>query len=247
MNKRILMFAAMVIAANSILFTGCFNNKKVTGMKITPYALMIRVDSNNSLSADIEPIEAIGATINWSISDPSIAEINKLDDNWVLIQPKAVGEAVVTAKTKKGDLTSSAVVIIKPVPIDDDYATQIPGFYFGNTKINDETIEIGKLITVKYHDRNKMVYSIDGKFKLSRTGNEECSIKVDYITDVSKTGSYTYKADGEIEVTINGKLYPATIEGVFSSDLELKIKIKDVPELGNVTINFQGYRKDKVD
>jgi uncharacterized lipoprotein YajG len=249
MNNRIFIIAAMVIAATSILITGCFN-KKTTGMKVTPSAIMIPVNINNSLSADIEPIEAMTSTsITWTISDPNIATIDKLSDDWVLIQPKNVGEAVVTAKTKKGDFTSSALVIINPVKIDDDFATQIPGFYFGNTKINGETVEINKLITIKYHDRNQMVFSIDDKFKLSRTENVECSIKVDYIADVTKEGEYSYKyrAAGEIDVTIDGKTYPATIEGIFSGTLDLSIKIKEVPELGTVTINFSGSNKYKVD
>ena len=95
MNKRIFIIAAMLIAATSILITGCFN-KKATGIKVTPSAIMIPVNNNNnSLSADIEPIEAMTSTsITWTISDPNIATIDKLSDDWVLIKPKNVGEKV---------------------------------------------------------------------------------------------------------------------------------------------------------
>jgi hypothetical protein len=236
----------MIAAIAAItVFTGCFN-KKVTGIEISPVAIMIPVNNNNSLSANITPVEAINTSIIWTASDPNIVTIEKLYDDWVLIQPKAVGETVVTAKTKKGDFSSSATVIINPVEIDDDYATLIPGFYFGNTKIDDETVEINKLITVKYHDRNKMVFSIDDKFKLSRTENIECSIKIDHIADVTKISGYTYKATGDINVTIMGKIYPASIEGTFSSSLDLSIVIKDIPELGNVVIKFSGFGKNSV-
>jgi hypothetical protein len=250
MSKRIFMIAAMVIAATSILLTGCFN-KKVTGMKISPSAVMIRMNNNYHLFANVEPVEAYNTSITWSAENPNIATIDKVFDDYVLIQSKNVGETVVTAKTKKGDFTSTALVIINPVPIDDDYATQIPGFYFGNTKINEETVELNKLITAKYHDRNKMVYLIDDKFKLSRTENIECYIKADLIAEVTKIdeSSYSreYQATGEIEVTIDGKTYPAAINGIFHSNLTLSIKIKDVPELGNVTINFKGSEKYQVD
>ncbi|MCL2246979.1 MAG: hypothetical protein FWC10_07700 [Lentimicrobiaceae bacterium] len=185
--------------------------------------------------------------ITWTAETPNIVTIDELDDDWVVINARNVGETVITAKTKKEKLTASAIVIVNPIKIDDDYATQIPGFYFGNTKINAETVDLKKLITVKYYDRNKMVFSIDEKFKLSRTENVECVIKTDHIADVIEIENYRYKAAGEISVTIKGTTYPATIEAVFNTNLTMTIKINNVPELGNVIINFEGREQYKID
>ena len=239
MKKLNYLMMVALVAALSI--TGC-KKEKVAEITITPVAQMVRVDNNTFFTELITMTNGTAgvATVNWSSSHPNIASISE----YGIVEPYEVGETVITCKTKKGDFTANATLIVNPVTIDDDYATNVPSFYFGNTKINEETVETKKLITVKYHSRNKIVFAIDEVFKLSRIENIVCSMKVNVVADITTIAGYSnYKAVAETNVMIDGKSYPATIEAIFESYDDFIISIKDVPELGNVTLNFRSITK----
>jgi len=243
-NKHILKIIFVVVfLATTNIFVGCVKKVEVTGVLVRPFAVMVPVNNNTTLDAYFTPSDATDWKMTWSSANQNIATVEQLggDIGAAIVTPHAIGETIITGKTNDGGFTSSATVIVNPVEIDDDYATLVPSFYFGNTKIDGETVDIGKLITLKYHSRNKIVFSIDEKFQLSRTGNLECSIKVNYVSDITKIENYTYKSVGEINVTINDKSYPANIEGILSTSLlDLNINIKNVPEIGDVIVNFSG-------
>lgn len=243
-NKTVLKTVlASVLLAVTTIFAGCEKKVEVTGILVRPFAVMVPVNNNTALGAYFTPSNATNWSMIWSSANPNIATVEQLggDIGEALVTPHAIGETTITGKTKDGGFTSSATVIVNPVEIDDDYATLVPRFYFGNTMINDETVDIGKLITIKYHSRNKIVFSINEKFQLSKTENVECLINVNLIADITKIGSYTYKSLGEINVTIGGISYPAHIEGILSTSLlDLIIDIKNVSELGNIIVKFNG-------
>lgn len=254
MNKKNLLttIAAVVLIAANCFTLGCYKGKKVevTGIQVSPSSIMVRVNNNTTLDVEIIPFEASNWAVKWSSSDTNIATVEQLGSDGVgaaLVTPHAVGEAIITGKSEDGGFTSSSTVIVNPVEIDDDYATSVPAFYTGNTKIDGQTVELGKIITIKYHSRNKIVFSIDESFKLSITDEVEGSIKVDQITDIEKLEYYTYKFTGAIDATIMGISYPATLEGMISvSTIDLKLEINNVPELGDVLINFKGEGKSSM-
>lgn len=266
-NKQILvtMIVAVSIVA-TIIFSGCRENIKVkevevaeTEMQLLPAILMF----SEGFGMTFPNIQ--DKTIVWTSSNPNIATV----ELWG-VSAHARGETIITGKTEDGKITTSpTTVIVKPNVIAGDYATEILCFY-GETKTDKER----KWVTVKYHSKNKIIYSIDEKFQISQTGNIECFIKAGCIADVTKIKdekqieeklkfitkepfSYevrvtSYKAIGETFVTIKGTSYPASIEGVFTNtsseglrnwdfSLDMVIKIKNVPEIGDVLITFEGF------
>jgi len=251
-SRRILMIAAIVVAVTTVL-TGCIKEKKVsvTGLTIDKSAIMVYIASSTIVTAYITPLDASDCFIKWTSSNPDVATVEKFGSDILgtaHVAPHAIGETIITGITNDGGFTVTATVIVNPMEIDDDYATGAPGFYFGNTKIDGETVDLDKLITVKYHSRNKIVFSVDEKFSLSRTGDVECSVKVDYITDITKPDKYgPSEFAGDINVTIMGNSYPATIKGVHSaSTLDVIIMVENVPDMGDVQLNFKGSRKSTI-
>ncbi|MCL2289642.1 MAG: Ig-like domain-containing protein [Bacteroidetes bacterium] len=254
-NKQILttMFAVIIIAATTI-FTGCNKYKaEVTGVTVCPIAEMVRVGNNTFFTELLTYSPETGApdfSVTWTSGKPSVATVNSRTG---IVNTHAVGESVITCVTKDGGFSASATVIVNPIEIDDDYATIVPSFYFGNTKINDETIDIGKLVTVKYHSRNKIVYSIDETFKLPRTGGYmELSLKADIPTDITKMEGYNrFNAVCEANLTI-GKTSAPTIlhlDGTFTpgGELNLIITFKNLPNMEDVTLNFKARGTYKID
>ena len=247
-SKQILIIAAIFVAVTTVL-TGCLKEKKVrvTGVTVKPSAVMVYIASNEVITAFVTPLDATDCSIKWTSSNPDVATVEKLGSDILgaaLVTPHAIGETIITGKTNDGGFTVSSTVIVNPMEIDDDYATGVPGFYFGNTKIDGETVDLDKLITIKYHSRNKIVFSVDEKFSLSRTGDEECSMKVDYITDITQPEKYgPYEIAGDVNVTIMGKSYPATIKGKFSGTLDCVITVENVPDMGDIQISFKGSHK----
>jgi hypothetical protein len=246
----LIMTSVIVLAATNI-FTGCvkeIEEVKATGVVVKPFAVMVSVDNNAILTGTFTPSVTYDRSMTWTSANPDIATVEVLADEYALVTPHSIGETIITGTTVDGGFTSSSTVIVNPIEIDDDYATLVPCFYFGNTKINEETVDIGKLVTVKYHSRNKIVFLIDEKLQLSRTEKVECEMNVNYIADLTKTGTYTYAFSADLNVAIMGSLYPASIEGVITTQLlNLVINIKDVPDLGDILINFKGSGKREID
>jgi len=253
-NKQILMtmLAAIIIAATSI-FTGCNKNKaEVTGVTVCPVAEMVRVGNNTIFTEFLTYSPKTGEPdliVWWTSSNPKVASVGSQG----IVNAHTIGETVITCRTKDGDFTASATVIVNPIEIDDDYATIVPYFYFGNTKINDETVDIYKLVTVKYALKNKIVYSIDETFKLPRTGGYvELSLKADVPAVITKMDGYnTFHAVCEVELTI-GKTSDPTIlhlDGTFTpgGELNLTITFKNLPDMEDVTLNFKGDGRYKID
>ena len=243
------MLAAIIIAATTI-FTGCNKYKAdVTGVSVCPTAVMVTVGNNTILTELItySPVtELPDFSVTWTSDKPNIASVDHLG----IVTAHSAGEAIITCKTTDGGYTASATIIVNPKKIDDDFATLVPNFYIGNTKINGETVDIDKLITVKYRSRNVIMYSIDETFKLSRIGGVALTLKADIIADITADGSYTYNAVGKANLTMGGVTYQESLhlDGTFStSDLDLIISFKNLPDIEDVTLNFKAWGTYKVD
>ena len=260
MNKKQILtttLAAIFIAATTI-FTGCQKEKaKVTGVTLCPTALMVSMGNNGWLTGEIiyspnslEPDWGL----TWVSAHPNIAIVEQSGSEALgtgLVTPKAVGETTVTCRTNDGGFTASSTVIVNPKEIDSDYATLVPRFYIGDTKIDGATAHAGRLITVKYYSKNKIIYSIDDTFAFPRIGGGiiELSIKANLDADITKEGE-CYMAVREANMNIEGAPKPAILrlEGTFTPGvLDLIINIKDVPNMEDVILNFKGIGKYQVD
>jgi hypothetical protein len=261
-NKQILMttLAVIFIAATSI-FTGCKKEEKakVTGVKLCPTAVMISIDNNDFLTGYITYSPSENEPdwgMTWTSAHPNIATVEQLGSDILgtgLITPKAVGETTIICRTNDGGFTASSTVIINPIEIDDDYATIVPRFYKGNTKINEETVDVGKLVTIKYHSRNKIIYSINETFKLPRTGGYiQLSLKADILADITKMEGYnTFNAVCQANLTIGKKSDPTILhlDGTFTpgGELNLIITFENLPDMEDVTLNFKANGTYKID
>ncbi|MCL2434666.1 MAG: Ig-like domain-containing protein [Lentimicrobiaceae bacterium] len=253
MNKNqilMTMLAAIFIAAITI-FTGCNKYKAdVTGVTVCPVAVMVTVGDNTTLTeiiAYFPETEQADLSVTWVSDKSSVASV----DGTGKVTTHAVGEAIITCKTTDGGYAASAKVIVNPKEADDVFATLVPSFYFGNTKINGATVDLDKLVTVKYYLGSKIIYSINEKFTIPRTGGYmELWLKADVVADITKIEEYTYHAVCEANLNIDGAQQPAILhlDGTFTPDvLDLIINIKGLPNMDEVTLNFKGTGKYMID
>jgi len=241
-HKQILMttIAAVVIAAMGI-FAGCKKEKenvKVTNVSVCPTDVMLSVGNNADLSAKVLPSNADNLSVTWKSDKPSVATVDG-----GTVTAVAIGEATITCTTNDGGFTAKTTVIVNPPKDDDDYATLVPSFYFGNMTMNGETVGENNLITVKYNSLNKISFSVDEKFKVPQMQNMEVPIKVDCISDEMTKEENGYKAEGVTTATLPvlGAL-PVKIDAVFNNNnLDMNIHVELPAAMGgNTTINFKG-------
>lgn len=237
------MLAAIIIAATCI-FTGCNKYKAdVTGVTVCPTAVMVTVGGNTTLTDLItySPVtEVPDFSVTWTSDKPSVASVDQLG----IVTAHSLGEAIITCKTTDGGYTATATIIVKPKEIDDAPATKVPGFYIGNTKINGATVDIDKLITVKYYSGNQIIYSIDETFNL---GNMELTLKkAEVLAVMTENGTFVGKAN----LNMGGVSYPESLilDGAFEAgELDLSISFKGLPGIEDVTLNFKARGSYKID
>jgi len=244
-NKQIFisMLAVIFIAAATI-FTGC-KKEEITGVSVRPVAVMLAVGNTVSITPIFETATgfAFSADASWSSSDSKIASVDKNG----LVTAHSVGEVVIICTTKEGGHSASTTVIVKPTKKDDDYATMVPNFYLGKTEIDGKTVDNDKLVTVKYHSINKILYVIDEKFSIPRNaGFIELTMKSTMVANITKEGE-TSNAACKTEVTIGGKTTTLSLDGTFNSNkMDLIINFEDFPDIGEVTINFKAFSIDSI-
>ena len=235
-NKQILVTIAAVMIAATTIFAGCKKDDvKVTGVKVCPTAVMLEVGNSTTLLKRIEPSNADDLSVIWTSDKSDVATVT---ENGVVTAFKT-GEATITCTTKDGGHTATMTVIVNPARNDDDYATLIPSFYFGEMMMGEENVGSNKLITVKYHAENEITFSIDEKFIVAQMGTE-VPMKVDCNATVTKNEN-RYNATGSTTANLMGLSLPVTIEAVFGGNtLDMNINVKNVPMMGEISISFGG-------
>jgi len=248
--------AAVVIAATTI-FAGCKKDKKdepivekikVTGVSVCPTAVMVTINGSTMLTAEIVPTNADDRSVKWVSDKPSVVSVNESG----VVTGHALGEATITCTTNDGGFTFKTTVIVIPVGDDDNYATLVPGFYFGDLTMGEESVGTNKLITVKYDSENKIQLSLDEKFKVPQMGGAEVPMKVDCIADITKVEN-GYKVEGITTVSLMGFSLPVTIDGTFTYSsgyqwLDMNIVIEMPAQMGgNTVVNFKGTRYYMID
>jgi len=247
MNKQVLMMTAAIVIAAATVFSGCKKEKetvKVTGVSVSPASVTLAIGDNTHLTATIVPANADDHSVVWTSDKPSVATVN---ENGV-VTAVAAGEAIITCKTNDGELTATTTIIVKHEPNYDDYATLVQGSYVGDITLGTEPVGENKLITVKYKDINKVEFVVDETFTVPQMENAEIPLKVNCITDVTKSED-GYNSIGETTVTILTLTLPVSINANFSitngKTLDMTINVSQVPSMGNIVLNFKGTEKPK--
>ena len=247
-NKQILMMTAAVVIAATTIFAGCKKDDdkvKVTGVELCPRTglIMVSVGYRATISANVIPSNADNRSVTWSSDKPTIASV----DEYGNVTAHAIGEATITCTTNDGGKTAQATVIVNPAHNDDDYATLVPAFYWGDLTMDEESVGTHKLITVKYDSENKVELSIDEKFQVPQMGNIEMPMQVICVADVTKVEN-GYNVEGTTSLTIAGLNMPVTIDGVFSFgtaynlmlDMNIYVELPVAMGGGNIIVNFKG-------
>jgi hypothetical protein len=246
-NKQILMMTAAVVIAATTIFAGCKKDDdkvKVTGVELCSNAVMLPVDGSANFRVYITPSNADNRSVTWTSDKPNIASV---DENGK-VTSHAIGEATITCTTNDGGHTAQTTVIVNPARNEDDYATLVPAFYWGDLTMDDESVGTHKLITVKYDSKNKVNLSIDEKFIVPQMGNVELPMQVTCPdADVTKVEN-GYNVEGTTSLTIAGLNMPVTIDGVFSFgtaynlmlDMNIYVELPVAMGGGNIIVNFKG-------
>jgi len=253
-HRQILMTltAAVMIAAVGI-FAGCKKDDdkkdevkvKVAGVTVCPTSVMLDAVRSTTLSATVTPSNADDLSVTWMSDKTDVATV----ENGV-VTVHAIGEAVITCTTTDGGFHAETTVIVNPARNDDDYATLVPSFYYGDMMMGEQSVGLNKLITAKYHDENKVTLLVDEKFNVPEMGNMEVPMKVDCIADMTKdeTG---YKAVGKTTASMMGMSFPVDIEaifdGVYKIDMTIYVSGIPMPGMDNLVISFTGVGTTAID
>jgi hypothetical protein len=250
-HKKVLMttIAAVLIAAMGI-FAGCKKDedkvKNATGVGVCPTAVMVYANSTATLTATVFPSDADDRSVTWTSDKTNVATVAD-----GVVTALAAGDAVITCTTNDGGFTATSVVIVNPVKDDDDYATLVPSFYYGDMTMEGEIVGQSKLITIKYSSKDEISLSIDETFKVPQMGNMEVPMQVDCIADMTKVEN-GYKAEGETEapLPVIGNL-PVKIDAIFDGagkvDMNINIELPVSMGGGSIIVNFKGTGQSVID
>lgn len=88
----------------------------VTGVTIAPAEARLTVGGTVALDATVAPSGATRQTVTWSASNTHV-ELSATEGSAVTVTARAVGAAVVTARTQDGGFTSAAQITVLPVGV----------------------------------------------------------------------------------------------------------------------------------
>lgn len=89
-------------------FTVTADDVVLTGLKITPTDIRIKVGQTSSLSVSYEPVTATHKEVMWETSDAAIVTVDANGN----IQGVAAGEATITVKSKKDEAIKSTCKVV---------------------------------------------------------------------------------------------------------------------------------------
>ncbi len=87
---------------------------KVTGVTVDPKTYTLDFGAKFTLKAIVAPANADDKTVTWTSDMPAVVAVDAATGE---VTGLAEGDATVTAKTKDGDFTASAVVTVNPKPV----------------------------------------------------------------------------------------------------------------------------------
>ena len=108
--RKALFSAACILLA----FVSCTHKeeeqKKITAVEVDPPVITVTVGENTRLTVNVQPADATYLTVEWSSSDETVAQINKVGT----LKAIAPGSATVTATVEgtylSGCSTTQAII-----------------------------------------------------------------------------------------------------------------------------------------
>ncbi|MDR1582305.1 MAG: Ig-like domain-containing protein [Prevotellaceae bacterium] len=108
----------LTIAAFAAVLVSCNKDDdttppvEVVSVTVTPPTLLLEVGEKQTLTATVEPNNAVDKTVAWSSSDSEIAAVNVSTGE---VTAKAEGIATITAATANGKKATCAVTVLKDI------------------------------------------------------------------------------------------------------------------------------------
>ncbi len=182
------------------------NTVPVTGISLNRSTLGLEVDESYQLWATITPSNATNLDVTWSSSNTSIATVARNG----IVTGKAVGTAVVTARSTDGNYTATCVVTVTAK------AVRVTGVSLPGSTV---TIEVGETYQ----------YAATVTPGNATNKNVVWGIMSNSIATISATGLVTGQAEGITTV------YVRTVDGNYIAYSTLKVVPKSV-EVTKLTI-----------
>ena len=81
--------------------------KNVTGVTLEPTTLTLAVEETATLTATVQPADAINQAVGWTSSHPEVATVSD-----GLVTAKSAGTATITVTTQEGGFTAECMVTV---------------------------------------------------------------------------------------------------------------------------------------
>ena len=218
----------------------------VTGVRVTPNTVNLRIKEKGALSASVSPADATVKKVNWKSSEPGVATVSATG----IVEGVKAGTSVITATSLDGGYTSQCVVSVSHDTIDvlpcDDYSYTFSKNKLISTGANslgnytwNLTLGAGK---VQQWDVNGRGYQIGsakntaGTVSFSTTNTAEC-----VLSEVVVNASVASKASGSLSVYIGGKQI-GTTQSLSSSATDYRF-VNTNKEQGNLEIRASKLTK----
>ena len=218
----------------------------VTGVKVSPATLDLRILEKAALSATVSPANATVKKVTWNSSEPSVATVST---SGVVTGVKA-GQSIITATSPDGGLSSQCVVSVSTDTIDilpcEDYSyifSKGNAINTGSNKLGAYTWNLtlggGK---VQQWDPNGRGYQIGSAKSTAGTVSFTTSDMAECVPGkVIVNASVASKANGLLSVYVGGKQI-GTTQTLTSSSADYEFENKS-GEQGTVEIRASGLTK----
>lgn len=101
--------AFIIISLVIFIFTSCKLGNRLQELRLEPSNLTLEVGASQKITISAQPTNADISEVQWSNSQPEIAEI----DNTGLVTAKLPGSTVITVKSKNGKVSVTSTIVVK--------------------------------------------------------------------------------------------------------------------------------------
>jgi len=203
MNRYFNIFVLIIICI-SFSFSGCKNDKDVTGVTITPSILVLQVEETKQLTAIVSPDNADNKSVRWTILTMEPKDVANPQDVASIsengkVTGLAEGFAKATCITNQMFYEATATIMV-------GYATAVVGMYNGSLSENDTVINTAAKIGIAYISEYQAT-EYQAAFGLSFLASGQwCPITVDY-----KSEEMVFS--GETTINLNEVMTPVKVSG----------------------------------
>jgi len=205
MNRYFKIFVLIIIGI-LFSFSGCKNDKDVTGVTISPSICVLRVNETLHLTATVSPDNADNKSVSWTIQTLEPKEIINAQNVASISESGKVtglaeGFALATCITNQMFYEATATIMV-------GYATAVVGMYNGSLLKNDELMNTSTKIGISYISEYAATeYEAAFGLPFLNSTTPWCPVTVDYKSE-------KMEFSGETTIDLDGVTTPVKVSGV---------------------------------